>query len=402
MVVSIEEHTYNFSSPQELEALKRFHEVVFSDIISIKGDLILSFETSDQSYLIVPVTVYQFGHPLSCFVDVEVAQDITAAAKRGREVGNLVIPSWPFDWSDKLVFKCYTDERSHDQPQLYEIMSYDPEETPLSPFPGNPEIAFTEYFYEKYGYSFSYYSDSSLTCRPVNMGSNGFGLLASRFNSDMTASSSSRTREIKLFPELCKVWPIPASFWKLCRCIPSILHRLKSFLLTEELSQCVSSMTGIGSTDVYEYRMCSDRREGEEKGGVLGNSQSTFYWRDGGNPIDDITSEQLIQQVHVSGVIRAPSNSLLLQSLTASSARDRFDLERLETLGDSFLKLSMSVNLFCCRSNDHEGKLTQSRVNRISNFNLSYLAEKRGIPALLHTNQFEPDAHWIPPGFHLR
>ena len=409
MNVSFEEYSFD-AAKQELEVLKKFHEVVFTDIISIKGeDLNLSFETSDSSYLIVPVTVCQFGPPLQCFVDIETAQGVILAVESGRKAENLVSPCWPFDWSDKLVFKSYTTEMSHNQLQLYEVLSYNPEETPLSIFPGESTKCYFEYFYEKYGYSIEHYDDPSLTCKPVSMGVNGVRLLVSRFKDTNRPSASApddgfsqRSRKIRLFPELCKVWPIPASLWKLCRYVPSIIHRLVGFLLAEELAQSISSFTGIGATEVYEYRCNLDiMREGEPNE-MTQCSEPVFYWRDGGYIVDADTSNQLHSQVNTDGVMRGPSNSLLLQSLTATSARDSFDLERLETLGDSFLKLAVSVSLFCCRGNDHEGKLTHSRVNRISNFNLSYLAKKKSLPGLLQTEQFEPLSGWIPPGFSSR
>ena len=326
-----------------------------------------------------------------------------------RKVENLVTPTCPFDWSDKLVFKSYVNEMSHDQFQLYEVLSHNPKETPLSLFPGEPTKSYYEYFFNKYGYSMVYIYDPSLTCKPVNMGVNGVRLLVSRFkDTDRSSSSalddesSQRSSEIRLFPELCKVWPIPASFWKLCRFVPSIIHRLVGFLLAEELAQSISSSTGIGATEVYEYRCHPDIMREGELNKMEHNSESVFHWRDGGYIVDADTSNQLHSQVNTEGVIRGPSNSLLLQSLTGTSAKDSFDLERLETLGDSFLKLAVSVSLFCCRSKDHEGKLTRSRINRISNFNLSFLAKRKNLPGRLKTEQFEPLSGWIPPGFSLR
>lgn len=49
--------------------------------------------------------------------------------------------------------------------------------------------------------------------------------------------------------------------------------------------------------------------------------------------------------------------SLLLQALTTASASDGMNLERLETIGDSFLKLAVTNFLYQEYASQHEGKL---------------------------------------------
>lgn len=49
--------------------------------------------------------------------------------------------------------------------------------------------------------------------------------------------------------------------------------------------------------------------------------------------------------------------ALLLQALTTASASDGINLERLETIGDSFLKLSVTNFLYFEYALQHEGKL---------------------------------------------
>lgn len=57
--------------------------------------------------------------------------------------------------------------------------------------------------------------------------------------------------------------------------------------------------------------------------------------------------------------------SLLLQALTTSSATDGINLERLETIGDSFLKLSVTNYLYNCHPDQHEGKLSFARSKEV-------------------------------------
>jgi dsRNA-specific ribonuclease len=57
-----------------------------------------------------------------------------------------------------------------------------------------------------------------------------------------------------------------------------------------------------------------------------------------------------------------PNPSILLQALTMSNANDGINLERLETVGDSFLKFSVTTHLFLSYPDVHEGKLSYLRL----------------------------------------
>ena len=49
-----------------------------------------------------------------------------------------------------------------------------------------------------------------------------------------------------------------------------------------------------------------------------------------------------------------------------SNANDFFSLERLETIGDSFLKYAITVYLYCCYPGIHEGKLSYLRSKQVT------------------------------------
>lgn len=63
-----------------------------------------------------------------------------------------------------------------------------------------------------------------------------------------------------------------------------------------------------------------------------------------------------------------PSPSVLLQALTMSNANDGINLERLETIGDSFLKYAITNYLYCTYDNVHEGKLSHIRSKQVGIF----------------------------------
>lgn len=421
MIVNLIETTHLIQSKTELELYETFHKVLFSDILCIKN-LEFSAEISDRSYLVVPVT---FAPKASLsFIDIDLLKDLIKFPK-----ADLITPSWPFNWRDKLIIKNYTLETINNKPQLYQVLSFDPQTTPFSEFPDQNAMTYSEYFYNKYGYVFTHYDDPALICHPISSGVNSLRLISTRFKNHPTAPlPKPQSSEIKLFPELCKVWPVCASFWKYSRCVPSIIKRIESLLLVNELSNEISATTQIGLGSNYEYEQKTELRSNkicntnntplqfdesmEATATTNGHTQhysihehnnedKSIFYRTNGDVIDSETSHQYERQVVIDCVLRRPGNSLLYQSLTPSAANDAFDLERLETLGDSFLKLSTTISLFCSRNKSHEGKLTNSRKNRISNFNLCYLAKKKGLPLRILSQSFDPLSNWTPPSFSL-
>ena len=95
-----------------------------------------------------------------------------------------------------------------------------------------------------------------------------------------------------------------------------------------------------------------------------------------------------------------PSSTLILRALTTCSAGDVFSLERLEMLGDSFVKYAISSSVFFQHQHENEGKLSFIRGLKVSNRQLFYLARQRGMPSYMVTRMFTPVVNWLPPGFY--
>ncbi|XP_063802608.1 endoribonuclease Dicer [Pseudophryne corroboree] len=94
-----------------------------------------------------------------------------------------------------------------------------------------------------------------------------------------------------------------------------------------------------------------------------------------------------------------PNPGLILQALTLSNASDGFNLERLEMLGDSFLKHAITTYLFCTYPDAHEGRLSYMRSKKVSNCNLYRLGKKKGSPSCMVVSIFDPPVNWLPPGY---
>lgn len=92
-----------------------------------------------------------------------------------------------------------------------------------------------------------------------------------------------------------------------------------------------------------------------------------------------------------------PSPSVILQALTMSNANDGINLERLETIGDSFLKYAITTYLYCKYENIHEGKLSHLRSKQVSNLNLYRLGRKKALGECMIATKFDPHDNWLPP-----
>jgi endoribonuclease Dicer len=72
-------------------------------------------------------------------------------------------------------------------------------------------------------------------------------------------------------------------------------------------------------------------------------------------------------------------------------------LERLETIGDSFLKYAITTYLYCTYENVNEGKLSYLRSKQVSNLNLYRLGRKKILGESMIATKFEPQDNWLPP-----
>ncbi|KAL7675948.1 hypothetical protein ACOME3_002207 [Neoechinorhynchus agilis] len=96
-----------------------------------------------------------------------------------------------------------------------------------------------------------------------------------------------------------------------------------------------------------------------------------------------------------------PTPCHILQSLTLLSARAGYSLERYEMFGDCFLKLAVTVHLFCEYPKFTEGTLSYMRSILVSNKVLQQLSRKRALEKLIVANRFDPLSKWIPPLYSL-
>lgn len=87
----------------------------------------------------------------------------------------------------------------------------------------------------------------------------------------------------------------------------------------------------------------------------------------------------------------------LLAAVTAPSACDDIDYERLEILGDSVLKATIAMHVFCINPQATAGTLSIEKNYLVSNQVLANAAKKTNIIRFVYTEPL-PIRFWNPPG----
>ncbi|KAL3276339.1 hypothetical protein HHI36_011721 [Cryptolaemus montrouzieri] len=91
----------------------------------------------------------------------------------------------------------------------------------------------------------------------------------------------------------------------------------------------------------------------------------------------------------------------MYEAMTTCRANDIVNLERLETLGDSFLKYITSFYITLRFPYYDEGRATQLKGRIISNKNLFYLGRKHNVGGIMKKKDLTLKSEWVPPGFSI-
>ncbi|KAG9456245.1 hypothetical protein H6P81_000753 [Aristolochia fimbriata] len=84
------------------------------------------------------------------------------------------------------------------------------------------------------------------------------------------------------------------------------------------------------------------------------------------------------------------SANRILEALTTEKCSERFSLERLEVLGDAFLKYAVGRRLFLSYESQDEGQLTKKRSNIVNNLHLRQLAIENNLQVYIRDQWFDP------------
>ncbi|KAL3309282.1 Protein Dicer [Cichlidogyrus casuarinus] len=307
--------------------------------------------------------------------------------------------------------------------------------------------SFADYYSEKYGSNISQLEqpliDADYTAKRLNMliprHVNPRGVNLAKSCRYAVNENGRLSHKQLLIPELCFLHPIPASVWRKATALPSILFRMHQLSLAERTRGRIAQEIGLGieelpgnpfiskallanrePTDpsnledqvpvtlfkpwVVQFPSCADEDTFEDT--------SIQYFPP--DDSDDVETEVEQEEEEVNGDLFSlnigpelakgweklrPSPCAVLQSLTMSSSNDFIHLERLETIGDSFLKYAVTVHQYLNFPTAHEGLLSQLRSQVVCNHHLYEIGRNKNLQEMIFGSKFEPTENWVPPGY---
>ncbi|KAI3877798.1 hypothetical protein MKW92_013413 [Papaver armeniacum] len=238
--------------------------------------------------------------------------------------------------------------------KLYSVLEVMADKSAETSFDGNTDEApssytsFRDYFSKKYGIELKH-PEQPLFLLKQSHNPHNLLLTKDTYEGAPTSkkkkkSSSNRMVEKPLFtihmpPELLVKVGVSISVLKSFYLLPSLMHRLESLMLANQLREEISCPSG-----------------------------STLI-----------------------------SSTLVLEAITTLRCCEKFSLERLELLGDSILKYAVTCYLFLKYPGKHEGQLSSQRSHAVCNLTLHKCGTNRKIQGYIRDSAFDP-RRWVAPG----
>lgn len=324
---------------EELELVRNFHYTLFDKILCLKGShLEADFKNSLKCYVVIPIIILAGFDLVEGFIDKDLMYKVV------QNKNTVKWPCSPIEYNNTLVRVNHRSDidsvtKSH---QLYCVTKVHTDKSPRSAFPDGQWKTFQDYYRDKYNYSFS---DPDQPLLEVTYASPRLDHLTQRHSQSSGEDTTRKTQG--LFPEICEIHPLSVEMYKLARFLPSFFYRFESMLSAHEL--------------ITEVNL-------------------SFYGS------DKFTS---------------PSCFLVMQALTLQGAQDSFNMERLELLGDTFIKMIATVFLYSTLlpATAPVSILTNKRSEMFSNIRLYLLAKKKDIPSKMKATIFKARSMWLPPGY---
>lgn len=334
---------------------------------------------------------------------------------------------------DILVTKNYVDPQQ--RRQRFAVLNVRRDLSPLSPFPDQSKAkTYESYFRQRYGKRITIQDQPLIEVKDISGRVN--------FLSNRKPTSKTKHAVICLVPELCKVMPIRASVLSVALMLPSILHRVNTLLLVSDVKRMIagvsdntgeskllpigveddndekcflriqkSSATAEMSIDDAEYDDNNDHHDDNDDDDNDDDDEDDSENDDENDNGDDDDDDNDLKEIpelisDLTYLFRGslepddPNSALVLKALTTTHSGDAFDLERLEMLGDAFLKLAVSLHLFWTYQEKDEGKLTRRKNNQISNLALFRAARKKSLAGYQQCTQLAHD-NWCPTGWQI-
>ena len=176
------------------------------------------------------------------------------------------------------------------------------------------------------------------------------------------------------------VEPVPSCVWRVAQVLPWLLARLQGLVSALQWVEPAWAEQRLTLTGLHLARGEVTRMSGAEM-----EDRMMF----------------LIRPQRFTDTLASPSPGQMVQALTLASAADNWDMERLEILGDAFLKISVTIFLYYKMENTcDEGDFSLARSRIVGNRNLMIIAKNLGLPESgIVSRVMDPAKTWTPPGY---
>jgi len=176
-------------------------------------------------------------------------------------------------------------------------------------------------------------------------------------------------------PEFMEVEPISSGLWRQCQMMPFVLHRISTLIYSRDF------LISLG------YHCPSIKADLKPRALSVRN-----------------TDIDLLKLENPENVDYQVSAGNILEAVTLKGANDNFDMERLEVLGDVFLKYYTGVFLYNklldkIVVNTEEGDLTSKRSKVVGNKNLCKIAMNLNLDKYIVSCPLETQHSWCPPNY---
>ncbi|CAN8000648.1 unnamed protein product, partial [Ixodes hexagonus] len=384
-------------SAEQCERLQRFHRFVCDEVMRVRERPLLSFEpgTAPNCVTLTPVMQGSGASEIDWpFVDavLNYKQPATDTPFQFRK----------YAYEDAVVVPQYHPPNYHHR--TYYVKKVRRDVNPESSWQEG-KASFSEYLSAAHNL---HVTDRSQPLLEVSFTEVRLNLLTPRYRNrrgDAFAKKTTADRTELRVPEFCNIHPIPASVWRKAVCLPGILYRINQLLLAEEIRSTVAAETGIGLRAVgVDWPPLGFQSASFDRITGAGEEVEFGTLLRGHGDADVIRMPRISKSFEYQPELEGnpgPSPGRLLEALTSAKAADGFDLERLEVLGDSFLKFAVTIDLYSGETSAQEGLLTQARSRIISNRNLHRLGCGIGVGEMAASEMFDPHRNWLPPGYRV-
>lgn len=352
-------------SSKVMSHIEHFHKVVFENLFDIKKFL-FDYFPQQISLFILPLNGMRVD--ISLLEHIASLDSLRTHDEKKSHGDIFVFERSVFE--DSIIYPLYRPMSE----RMFYVSEINDNMTPLDPFPTKNFDSYENYFLSEYGRKITNRAQPLLTAKHLPKELNYL---------KMSAKKKSKQDPPKYVPELCGVFPLKASLWWQIMLLPSVLHRLNGLLVADELRNVISLESSLCNWQCPEDKFDFDwsRKLVEKILQPHGSNLSVI--------LASVKPEKIVSY-------------MILNAITLVGANENFDAERLEVLGDSFLKFITAENLYLKFLYDHEGKLSERRSKLVCNRTLYSLGKVKQIPEKIQGTILCPITNGIMPGFVLK